>query len=145
MVAQILEGLVALHKAKIIHRDIKPDNIMIDDTKSDPIVTIIDVGLAVDIESTKDPGFAGTIEYIAPEVANRENYDTGVDIWALGVTIAEMQLGQNPFTLYKEALNKDTLKVLSKEELDTEVEEYIKNGQPPPDVNLAKSRSGISV
>lgn len=95
---QCLQGLQYLHSRNIVHRDIKPDNIVL---KSEfPIqVKLVDFGLAT--ECTYNVQAAGTIVYLAPEVLAGSPYTCSVDIWALGLTALGLR---NAFPL-QEAIN----------------------------------------
>lgn len=107
---QIAAALAAAHAAGVVHRDIKPDNVMI---RPDRLVKVLDFGVAKLLPSSTasaphgptqtvfatDPGsVVGTIDYMAPEQARGGAVDARVDIWALGVVIYEMIAGRRPFT-----------------------------------------------
>ena len=100
--AQIAKALHAAHKAKIIHRDIKPDNIMVRD---DGYVKVLDFGLAR-LNTAHDelsgamtmPGTVmGTVRYMSPEQTRGEIVTTASDIFALGIVLYELATGQHPF------------------------------------------------
>jgi eukaryotic-like serine/threonine-protein kinase len=94
---QIAEGLAAAHEQGIVHRDIKPDNIMV---RKDGIVQIMDFGLAKlkGVTSITQAGSTvGTAGYMSPEQVQGLDVDHRSDIFSLGVVMFEMFTGQKPF------------------------------------------------
>ena len=86
IIYQVASGLKYLHEFGIIHRDIKPDNILMDSSDVEVKAKIADFGLSKILsprENTSE-GF-GTIVFIAPEILLRKPYNNSVDIWSLGV------------------------------------------------------------
>jgi serine/threonine protein kinase len=94
---QLLLSLINIHRQNIIHRDIKPMNILL--TK-DLKVKLGDFGFATQLKSKQHGvcGLYGTWNYIAPEMLDEENlYQFSVDIWAFGVTLFMLVAGKQPF------------------------------------------------
>ena len=93
---QISNIISFLHKNNIIHRDIKPENLLLDDKDN---VKLCDFGWANFVnDSNSRSTFCGTMEYMAPEILNKEQYNKGIDIWALGVLLYELIHGYPPFS-----------------------------------------------
>ena len=94
---QMAKGLEAAHARNIVHRDVKPSNVLV--TQHD-LAKIVDFGLARVVTSptmTQTGGTSGTVGYMSPEQSLGKPIDLRTDIWALGVVLAEMLGGQNPF------------------------------------------------
>lgn len=92
---QIAKGLEAAHLKGIIHRDIKPQNIIVDKNN---VIKITDFGIARAITSTtKNISVIGTVHYISPEQIRNETVDYRSDIYSLGCTMYEMITGETPF------------------------------------------------
>ena len=94
---QIADGLDYAHARGVIHRDIKPGNVLLTD---DGRAVLADFGLAWLLEGahlTLTGGVIGTPEYMAPEQASGEPIDPRADIYALGVVLYEMLVGERPF------------------------------------------------
>ncbi|KAK2818611.1 hypothetical protein Q5P01_024172 [Channa striata] len=92
--AEVCCGLMHLHQKSILYRDMKPENILLDDNGH---IRISDLGLAVRLsEKGLVRGRVGTLGYMAPEVISNESYGMSADWWGLGCLIYEMTAGQPP-------------------------------------------------
>lgn len=94
-VAEIASGLSYLHHKKIVHRDIKPDNILLD-AKGHAHITDFNVAV-YHPEDRLLSNVAGSKAYMAPEILLRKGYTYGVDWWSLGVMVFELAFGRRPF------------------------------------------------
>jgi serine/threonine protein kinase len=102
--AQVAAGLAAVHKQGLVHRDIKPTNIMVNFEQGAVTAKIIDLGLAKAVNEAplqaviSTPGtFVGTPEFASPEQFAGLSVDIRSDLYSLGVTLWEMVAGQAPF------------------------------------------------
>ncbi|KAJ6255356.1 non-specific serine/threonine protein kinase [Anaeramoeba flamelloides] len=109
--AEIILGLEHLHKMDIIYRDLKPENLLLDEEGH---IKITDFGLVKTDLNKKFGGktntFCGTPEYVAPEILKEEEYNFTVDWWSFGILLFEFLVGIPPFfsqdrqELYKKIL-----------------------------------------
>lgn len=99
---QIAAGLACAHGAGVVHRDLKPGNLML---LPDGGVKILDFGLAKvsDVSQTKSGMALGTISYMAPEQIRGSSVDFRADLWSVGVILYEMITGTRPFAGEHEA------------------------------------------
>ncbi len=93
----VLQALVVAHREGILHRDVKPENVML---VNDGRIKVGDFGLARPVTSATETGksLLGTVAYIAPELLTRGQADNRSDLYSVGVMLYEMLAGKQPFT-----------------------------------------------
>src|SRR3984885_12861500 len=97
VIEQVCRALAAAHNVGVIHRDLKPQNIMWEKTGR---ILVMDFGLAKTLEGdrmTQTGAMVGTMEYMSPEQALAQNLDQRSDIFSLGLIFYELLTGQTPF------------------------------------------------
>lgn len=104
VIGQVAKALAVAHAAGIVHRDIKPENVMV---RADGYVKVLDFGLARRLatglasppsgEATEPGVLLGTLRYMSPEQARGETASSASDIFALGIMLYELAVGQHPF------------------------------------------------
>ncbi len=94
---QILDGLAAIHDEGIVHRDVKPQNVLIDTGLQAKITDFGVAFVAVDPGLTETGMAVGTAAYMAPEQASGEQVGPGADLYAVGVILYELLTGRLPF------------------------------------------------
>ncbi len=93
---QILQGIKHAHERGVVHKDIKSQNILLDENKN-PKITDFGIADILDEEVTRTQSLMGTPQYIAPEILNREHLTPQSDLYAVGIVMYEMCTTQVPF------------------------------------------------
>ncbi|CAF1265744.1 unnamed protein product [Adineta ricciae] len=97
MIRDVAEALIYIHAKKIVHRDVKPENLLVMHRKDGRItIKLTDFGLALQITDTIKT-VCGTPTYVAPEILAETGYGTEVDCWAIGVILYILLCGYPPF------------------------------------------------
>lgn len=94
-VAATASALRHCHSKGVIHRDLKPENMLLD---ADGNVKVADFGWSVHmIRYSRRNTLCGTLDFLAPELCQKKDYDLSVDLWSLGILMYEMLYGAPPF------------------------------------------------
>lgn len=97
IMSQLMDAIAHIHRLGVVHRDVKPENVMFD---SREVVKLADFGSAeafVEGEAASMRGIVGTPYYVAPEVLAGREYGEKVDVWSAGVIMYIMLAGFPPF------------------------------------------------
>lgn len=99
LIADVADALAHAHQRGFLHRDVKPANILIDNTDGRRHAVLADFGIARVAEATiTASGVTGTLAYIAPERLSRSYVDQRIDVYSLGCTLFQLLTGRLPFT-----------------------------------------------
>ena len=97
LLRDLLEIVVYLHGCGVIHRDIKPGNVMVDTRSGRLACKLIDFGLAIKAADIQEVNICGTPGYIAPEILSRQEIGPKADIFSMGMVAYTALRGKNPF------------------------------------------------
>ena len=100
LACQLLQGLAAVHAAGIVHRDVKPENVLVSTARGQMVLKLTDFGvsrLSYGASLTKMTSLIGTPEYMAPELADHDTATPAADLYSAGIVLYEMLAGRTPF------------------------------------------------
>jgi Protein kinase domain len=107
LIAQVGNGLDAIHAAGLIHRDVKPANVLLAEAAGEDHAYITDFGVARNVATesglTQTGRFVGTLDYVAPEQISGATVDARADVYALGCLLYKLLTGEVPFPRDTEA------------------------------------------
>lgn len=101
LILQMLQALAYLHRRGILHRDLKPDNVLVtQSTDGQYQAKLLDFGLASNLDlASSSPSIVGTLAYLAPEILQQEPATQVADLYAVGMMSYELLAGQYPFEM----------------------------------------------
>jgi serine/threonine protein kinase len=117
LVVKILDALAYAHENDIVHRDIKPDNIMIEAHTQRPLVTDFGVARVSRTKGKSDRLLLGTPAYIAPEQILSGSVDGRADVYSVGVMMLEMLMARLPYPPYQTVMELLKMKLVLKDRL----------------------------
>jgi serine/threonine-protein kinase len=97
LLSQTASGLAAVHAAGVVHRDVKPANVLVTERDGRPVALLSDFGIARAVEGAAHTQPIGTPAYLAPELVAGRPPTPAADIYALGITAYELLAGRPPF------------------------------------------------
>jgi protein kinase-like protein len=101
LIAQVGSGLDAIHAAGLVHRDVKPANVLLGETGGEDHAYITDFGVARNVSTesglTQTGRFVGTLDYVAPEQISGDPVDARADVYALGCLLFKLLTGDVPY------------------------------------------------
>ncbi|KAJ1483121.1 kinase-like domain-containing protein, partial [Baffinella frigidus] len=140
-VLQVVQGLLHMHRMRVSHCDIKPENMLISSEGNCKSVMLCDLGTChtVDYQVPKTPCIRGLLYsvgtgYLAPEIVRKQECTEAVDMWALGVVTYIMLCGSNPFDPYGTATDSELLHNVVISKIDTENEMWQHLSSPCKDL-----------
>jgi len=113
---QIVDAMEYLHSKNVYHRDMKLANVLLD---SNGVIKIADFGLCVRLEDSDDlrNTFCGTPQFMAPEVAEKNNHGLKSEVWSLGVILLRMLTNTNPFNSTKKEITLKKISAMDEQQL----------------------------
>ena len=102
IIVQLASALHYCHSKGVLHRDVKPENLLLTSSLhknagGDINIKIADFGWSVHSPSSRRVTMCGTLDYMPPEIVDNREYDENVDVWTLGVLLYELLVGYAPF------------------------------------------------
>lgn len=98
LLAQLCRGLQFLHARALMHLDVKPDNVLACAGGAEPLVKLVDFGLAQAVDAGEGLEIMGTLAYVSPEMIRGEGVDARADLYGLGVTMFQVLSRHLPFS-----------------------------------------------